>query len=152
LSMLPGQPDPDWVAKADTIGELAAKVGLDPEALTATVERWNGQAERREDPDFNRHKHGLMSPGQMQPIVEAPFYAVAIYPGMLGTNGGPRLDRNGQVLRLGGGVVGGLYAAGNTAANVFGWAYPSGGGTIGNGMVFGYLAGRHVGSQPARAL
>ena len=60
------------------------------------------------------------------------------------------VDRNGQVLRLGGGVVGGLYAAGNTAANVFGWAYPSGGGTIGNGMVFGYLAGRHAGSQPAR--
>jgi succinate dehydrogenase/fumarate reductase flavoprotein subunit len=73
-----------------------------------------------------------------------------MYPGMLGTNGGPRLDRNGQVLRRGGGVIGGLYAAGNTAANVFGWAYPSGGGTLGNGTVFGFLAGRHVGAQAAR--
>ena len=69
---------------------------------------------------------------------------------MLGTNGGPRLDRNGQVRRSGGGVVGGLYAAGNTAANVFGWAYPSGGGTLGNGLVFGFLAGQHAGSQPSR--
>jgi hypothetical protein len=60
------------------------------------------------------------------------------------------VDRNGQVRRLGGGVVGGLYAAGNTAANVFGWAYPSGGGTIANGMVFGYLAGKHAAAQPAR--
>ncbi len=152
LSMLPGEPDPEWVAKADTIAELATKVGLDPDALTATVARWNEQAARGEDDDFSRHKVGLMSPGQMQPIVEAPFYGVEIHPGMLGTNGGPRLDRNGQVLRLGGGVVGGLYAAGNTAANVFGWAYPSGGGTIGNGMVFGFLAGRHAGSQPAREI
>ncbi|MCU0273395.1 MAG: FAD-binding protein, partial [Acidimicrobiales bacterium] len=116
----------------------------------ATVERFNEHAAKGEDPDFDRHKHGLMSPGQVKPLVEAPFYAVPIHPGMLGTNGGPRLDRNGQVLRLGGGVVGGLYAAGNTAANVFGWAYPSGGGTLGNGLVFGFLAGRHVGSQAAR--
>jgi succinate dehydrogenase/fumarate reductase flavoprotein subunit len=71
---------------------------------------------------------------------------------MLGTNGGPQIDRNGQVRRLGGGVINGLYAAGNTAANVFGWAYPSGGGTLGNGMVFGFLAGQHVAKQPARAL
>jgi succinate dehydrogenase/fumarate reductase flavoprotein subunit len=91
-----------------------------------------------------------MSPGAVKPIVEPPFYAVEIHPGTLGTNGGPQVDRNGQVRKLGGGVVGGLYAAGNTAANVFGWAYPSGGGTLGNGLVFGFLAGRHVGSQPAR--
>jgi 3-oxosteroid 1-dehydrogenase len=56
------------------------------------------------------------------------------------------------VQRLGGGVVGGLYAAGNTAANVFGWAYPSGGGTLGNGIVFGYLAGKHAGAQAPRAV
>jgi len=43
-----------------------------------------------------------------------------------------------------------LYAAGNTAANAFGWAYPSGGGTIGNGTVFGYRAGRHAGASRAR--
>ena len=93
---------------------------------------------------------GWLAPGAVRPLTEAPFYAVAIHPGMLGTNGGPRLDRNGQVLRFGGGVVGGLYAAGNTAANVFGWAYPSGGGTLGNGLVFGFLAGRHIATQPAR--
>ena len=150
LSMLPGEPDPDWAIKADTVRELDEKIGVDPDALEATVERWNTHAAERIDPDFGRHERGLMSPGAVKPLTEAPFYAVAIHPGMLGTNGGPRLDRNGQVRRLGGGVVGGLYAAGNTAANVFGWAYPSGGGTLGNGLVFGYLAGRHVAAQPAR--
>lgn len=150
LSMLPGRPDPDWVVKADTIKELAARIGVDPDALDETVKRYNANAEQGEDPDFRRHEVGLMSPGTVAPITEPPFYAVEIHPGALGTNGGPWVDRNGQVRRLGGGVVGGLYAAGNTAANVFGWAYPSGGGTIANGMVFGYLAGRHVAAQPAR--
>ena len=42
----------------------------------------------------------------------------------------------------------GLYAAGNTAAAAFGWAYPSGGGTLGNAVVFGFLAGRDAASRP----
>jgi succinate dehydrogenase/fumarate reductase flavoprotein subunit len=150
LSMFPGQPDPDWVVKADTIGELADRIGLDRAALEATVARYNEHAAEGRDPDFRRHEVGLMAPGAVAPIEQAPFYAVEIHPGMLGTNGGPQVDRHGQVRRLGGGLVGGLYAAGNTAANVFGWAYPSGGGTLGNGLVFGFLAGRHVATQPPR--
>jgi succinate dehydrogenase/fumarate reductase flavoprotein subunit len=152
LSMFPGEADPDWVAKADTIEELATKIGLDPAALAATVVRYNEYAAKGEDPDFNRHIHGLMAPGMLAPIVAGPFYAVAIYPGTLGTNGGPQIDRNGQVRRSGGGMIEGLYAAGNTAANAFGWAYPSGGGTLGNGFVFGYRAGRHVAAQPKRTI
>ncbi|MCB0995516.1 MAG: FAD-binding protein [Acidimicrobiales bacterium] len=150
LSMHPGEPNPGWVAVADSIAELAERVGIDPDGLVATVERYNEHAANGEDPDFDRHKYGLMSPGQVAPIVNGPFYALEIWPGMLGTNGGPRIDENAQVRRRGGGLIGGLYAAGNTASNAFGWAYPSGGGTIGNGTVFGYRAGRHVGSQPAR--
>jgi len=150
LSMFPGEPDPDWVIKADTIAALAGRIGIDPGPLEATVARYNEHAAEGRDPDFGRHEHGLMAPGALAPIEQPPFYAVAIYPGALGTNGGPQIDRNGQVRRLGGGVVGGLYAAGNTAANVFGWAYPSGGGTLGNGLVFGYRAGRHVAALAAR--
>ncbi|MBM3673121.1 MAG: FAD-dependent oxidoreductase [Actinobacteria bacterium] len=150
LSLHPGEPDADWVMKADTIGELADVTGLERAALEQTVDRYNEHAAQGADPDFRRHEVGLMSPGKLAPIVEPPFYAVQIYPGTLGTNGGPQIDRNGQVRRQGGGLVGGLYAAGNAAANVFGWAYPSGGGTLGNAMVFGYLAGRHLGAQPRR--
>lgn len=152
LSMHPGRPDPSWVRKADTIRELAELVGLDPDALEATVARFNENAERGEDPDFDRHRTGLMAPGRVQPLTRAPFYAVEILPGTLGTNGGPRIDPNARVRRRGGGVIGGLYAAGNTAANAFGWAYPSGGATIANGTVFGYLAGRHAAAQPPREI
>lgn len=152
LSMFPGQPDPAWVQKAGSIGELAELVGIDRATLEATVESFNEHAAQGQDPEFRRHERGLMAPGEVQPITEAPFYAVQIHAGTLGTNGGPQLDRDGRVRKRDGGVIGGLYAAGNTAANVFGWAYPSGGGTIGNGMVFGYLAGKHVAGQPARAV
>ena len=152
LSMLPGQADPEWAVKATSVGELAELIGVDKSTLESTVERYNLHAASGEDPDFHRHEVGIMSPGTVRPITEPPFYAVEIHPGTLGTNGGPQIDRNGQVRKLGGGVIGGLYAAGNTAANVFGWAYPSGGGTLGNGMVFGFLAGRHVAQQPAREI
>jgi 3-oxosteroid 1-dehydrogenase len=152
LSMFPGQPDPAWVVRADSVGSLAERIGVDRDTLEATIARYNENARRGEDPDFHRHERGLMAPGQVAPIELPPYYAVEIYPGALGTNGGPQIDRNGQVRKLGGGVVGGLYAAGNTAANAFGWAYPSGGGTIGNGMVFGFLAGRHAAGQPARQI
>lgn len=152
LSMMPGAPDPDWVHRADTVAELAEQIGVEPAALEATIDRYNEHARNGEDPDFRRHERGLMSPGHVAPIEHPPFYAVEMYPGTLGTNGGPQIDADGRVRHRGGGFVDGLYAAGNTAANVFGWAYPSGGGTLGNGMVFGYRAGRHAGARTARTI
>lgn len=152
LGVGPDDPAPAWMHESETMRELAAKLHIDPDALAATVELFDDHAARGEDPDFQRHKVGLMGPGRLRPLDQAPFYAVEIHPGALGTNGGPRLDEHGRVRRASGGVVPGLYAAGNTAANTFGWAYPSGGGTIGNGVVFGFLAGQHVAKQPARSL
>ena len=152
LSMLPGDEAPDWMPRSDTIRGLAQRIELDPDTLEATIKRFNENAARGEDPDFGRTRVGLMAPGQVRPLDKPPFYAVVIHPGTLGTNGGPRLNANGQVRGHRGDVVPGLYAAGNTAANVFGWAYPSGGGTIGNGVVFGYLAGRHAAAQPPREI
>jgi 3-oxosteroid 1-dehydrogenase len=152
LSMQPGEPTPSWVPVADTIEGLADKIGIDPAALAATVARYNEHAERGEDPDFRRTSLGLMGPGRVHPIDKGPFYAVVVYPGALGTNGGPRLTADAQVRDQRGGVVTGLYAAGNTAASAFGWAYPGGGATIGQGIVFGYRAGRHVAQRPSRSL
>jgi succinate dehydrogenase/fumarate reductase flavoprotein subunit len=48
------------------------------------------------------------------------------------------------VRSLRGGILEGLYAAGNTTANIFGAMYPAGGATIGPGVVFGHHAGRHA--------
>jgi succinate dehydrogenase/fumarate reductase flavoprotein subunit len=152
LSIVPGQPAPDWVPQAPTVRGLAERLGLDPATVETTIARFNENAARGEDPDFDRHKVGLMGVAPLRPVDQPPFYAVAMYPGTLGTNGGPRLNANGQVRGVRGGVVPGLYAAGNTAANAYGWAYPSGGGTIANGMTFGYLAGRHAAAQTPRPI
>lgn len=152
LGVAPADPAPDWMHPSDSIGELAGKLGIESQALEATLERFNTAAARGEDPDFDRHKVGIMGPGRLRPLGPGPYYAVEIHPGALGTNGGPRLDEHGRIRRATGGVVPGLYAAGNTAANTFGWAYPSGGGTIGNGVVFGFLAGQHVAKQQDRKL
>ena len=152
LSMKPGAPPPAWVAHAPTIRELAVRIGLDASTLDATVTRFNQHAARGEDPDFQRHRIGFQRVLKPRPLERAPYYALAIWPGALGTNGGPRIDADGRVAKAGGGHVPGLYAAGNAAANAFGWAYPSGGGTLGNGMTFAYRAGQHVATRPRREL
>jgi len=152
LSLRPGEPAPAWVAQGATVRALAARLGIDADALDETVRRFNTHAARGEDPEFRRHELGLQQAPPLRALDAPPFYALAIYPGTLGTNGGPRIDADGRVLRPDGSAVPGLYAAGNTAANAFGWAYPSGGGTLGNAMTFGYRAGRHAAAQPRRPL
>lgn len=152
LSMEPGKPAPSWVPQAGTIGELASRIGLDPSALEATVRRFNKHAARGEDPDYRRDTIGFQRLAKPRPLDQPPYYAIAIYPGTLGTNGGPKIDVEARVTRAAGGVVPGLYAAGNTAASSLGWLYPGGGATLANGMTFGYRAGRHVAKAPRRDL
>ena len=68
--------------------------------------------------------------GCMRAVSQAPFYAVQLVNGTLGTNGGMVIDPNARVRSVRGDVVPGLYAAGNASASVFGPAYPGGGATI----------------------
>jgi 3-oxosteroid 1-dehydrogenase len=115
--------------------------------LSETVERWNGFVAAGKDADFGRHKtpFDMQAPHpSMGTIQQPPFYALPVYQGTLGTKGGPVTDRNAQVLDERGGVIPGLYAAGNVMASAAGPAYYGGGATIGLAMTFGYIAGRHA--------
>jgi 3-oxosteroid 1-dehydrogenase len=80
-------------------------------------------------------------------IDQAPFYAVKMESGALGTSGGPKTNGDAQVLDWNGDPIPGLYAAGNAMAAVLGEAYGGAGGTLGPGMTFGYIAGRHLGTH-----
>jgi succinate dehydrogenase/fumarate reductase flavoprotein subunit len=150
LSMMPGQPAPDWVQQAQTIRELAGAIGVDPATLEETVARFNENAARGEDPDFHRGTvwwEAFMTGGPtpakcLRPVSVPPFYALPVYDGTLGTQGGPLVDGRARVRSYRGGVVPGLYAAGNASGCVFGPAYPGGGATLGPAMTFGYLAGK----------
>jgi succinate dehydrogenase/fumarate reductase flavoprotein subunit len=157
-TLLPGTPAPAWVDQAPSLRQLADRIGVDPDGLEGTVTRFNEHAALKEDPDYHRGSlwfEGLMTGGPnpaacLRPIDHPPFYALPIYHGVLGTNGGPLVDEHARVRRLRGGLIPGLYAAGNAAASVFGPAYPGGGATLGPAMTFAYLAGRHAAQQPER--
>jgi len=148
----PGQPIPDWVMRADTLEGLAAQIGIDGAALTATVARFNIHADAGHDPDFGRgtsaydHFYGDRSRSgaavTLGAIREAPFYAVEIHAGLLGTNGGPRTDGAARILGHDGQAIPGLFGAGNAIACPTGGIYAGAGGTLGPALTFGYIAGR----------
>lgn len=159
--ILPGMPFPKdfyesgLAHRADSIAELAVAIGVPPEELTATVERFNGFARTGKDTEFGRGDSAydryygdptLKNPN-LDEIVKAPFYAVRIEVGDLGTKGGLVCDEHGRVLREDGSLIGGLYATGNTAAPVMGGEYAGPGATIGPSIVFGYVAARHAAGE-----
>lgn len=136
-----------------TIAELAGRLGLDPPTLEATVARFNAQADAGVDADFHRGETAYdrlfgdprVSPNPtLMAIRRAPYFAVRIYPGDIGTNGGLRTDAHGAVLDGSGIAIAGLYATGNVAASPMARSYPGGGATLGPAMTFGYLAARHA--------
>ncbi|HEY2166455.1 MAG TPA: 3-oxosteroid 1-dehydrogenase, partial [Jatrophihabitantaceae bacterium] len=141
------------LVRANTIDELAELMGVSAEALVETVDRFNALARVGKDEDFGRGESGYdryygdprVRPNPcLAPLERAPFYAVTMVPGDLGTKGGLRTDVHARVLREDGSVIDGLYAAGNTSAPVMGHTYAGPGATIGPAITFGYLAARHA--------
>jgi len=153
---------PDWLQssgvrkimkKGRTIAELAKAMGVDPAQLDQTIGRFNASAAKGEDPEFHRgeaaydkmygdYRH---QPNPcLRPLTEAPFYAMPIYPGDIGTNGGLSTNARAQVVDGEGNAIAGLYAVGNNAASAMGESYPGAGVTIGPAMTFGYIAARDM--------
>lgn len=127
-----------WIVRADTLAQLAEKIGVDEDALNDTVRRWNGHAEQGADPDFGR---SLM----LSPLKEPPFYAVQLVPSMLNTQGGPRRNESGRVVRPDGTPIGRLYSAGELGS-IFSYLY-QGTGNLGECLGFGRISGRNVAMQ-----
>lgn len=127
------------VFKADTLRELAAKTGIDPEGLVRTVGLYNSYCETGDEEFFKDKEY-------MRPIKEAPFYAATIYPGGYGTVGGIRINENCEVLSSFRPIPG-LYAAGSDACNLYNDSYmfllP------GNSMGFAVNSGRIAGMEAA---
>ena len=78
----------------------------------------------------------------------APFYAVALYPGDLGTAAGLATNVHAQVLGRDGEPIAGLYACGNDMNTIMNGAYPGPGITLGPALTFGYVA---AGALPSSA-
>jgi succinate dehydrogenase/fumarate reductase flavoprotein subunit len=145
-----------YLQSADTWCDLARRCGIDAEALGLTVQAYNLMALRGVDEEFGKGEtaynriqgdaamsaeRGWPNPC-MAPLVRAPFHAVRVVPGSLGTFAGLQTDTDARVLDGQGRAVAGLFAVGNDKHSVFAGHYPSGGITLGPALTFGWLAGR----------
>ncbi|MFZ5778962.1 MAG: FAD-dependent oxidoreductase [Pseudomonadota bacterium] len=142
-----------YLVSAPTWRDLAARIGVDAEALQQTVSRFNANAARGEDPDFGKgtddyHRFNGDPTHQpnpcLAPLERPPFYAMKLIPGDIGTFLGLHVDGHARVLDAAGAPIPGLYAAGNDMTSVMGGTYPGAGITIGPALTFGYIAARHA--------
>jgi len=150
--------DSGYMKKSDTIEDLAAQIKVPAENLKATIERFNGFARNGKDEDFGRGSkaydltfadptHGPNA--GLGAIERPPYYAVAIYPGDVGTFGGILTDEFARVVKEDGTILQGLYATGNSTASVMGKTYPGAGASISPAFIFGWVAARHaIGQAP----
>jgi succinate dehydrogenase/fumarate reductase flavoprotein subunit len=134
---------------APTVGELARKLSIDPDALVQTVARHNEFASRGEDPDFGRGSTVLNrfngDPSQpdpcLRPIRHSPYCAMPVWPADLGVSTGLMTDADARVLDQRARPIPGLYACGSDMASIFEGTYPGPGTTLGPALTFGYRAG-----------
>ena len=142
-----------YLIKGDTLADLARAAGIDRAALEATVAAWNVDVAQGTDRAFGKgttaynrfHGDPEVSPNPcLAPVAIAPFYVVRVVPGDIGTFAGLKTDRFARALDAMGEPIPGLYAVGNDMASILGGNYSGGGITLGPGMTFGYIAGRHA--------
>jgi len=150
---MPGQDVPETLLKkADTPRELALKLGIDPDALEATLARFNSFADGPVDPDFGRGTYPWAAKmtgdrarpnPNMGPLNKAPYYGVALKAVGVGVNAvGLETDTSARVMHVRGHAIPGLYAVGNSAAALdTGAGYQSGLANL-RGLTWGWLAGR----------
>lgn len=143
--------DKGWMVQADTIAELAEKMGVDADALTTTVDKWNSDIEAGEDTLFGRPIENVKNTAYLAqdndqkssaPLDTPPFYAVKQYPTLLNTQGGPRRNDQAQVLDAFGEPIARLYSAGELGS-LWGLIY-QGAGNNAESLVFGRIAGANA--------
>lgn len=143
-----------YLFQAATLQELASRIGVDPHGLVASAVQFNEAARSGVDAafgkgsnEYNRHLGDPLHAGAnpcLGPLENGPFFAVAVYPGDIGTALGIRCDENAQALDAQGAPIHGLYVVGNDMHSVMGGHYPSAGITLGPALTFGWLAARHM--------
>ena len=148
---------PDWAVTADTIEELGERIGVDSVQLAQTVATFNADVAAGKDTEFGRGDHSYDRfwgdrdfdgvHRTLGPIDTPPYYAVKMESGVLGTCGGPRMNANGQVIDWDDRPIEGLYVCSNAMSSPTAGVYGGAGGTLGPGMTFGYIAGKHAAQQ-----
>ena len=141
--MLPGLLEKGFVVKADTIEELARKLGLPAEELKRTVDRYNALARKGIDEDYGKESFRLT------PVDKAPFYGAKNTGYVLCTMDGIQIDTHMNAIDTNGNPIPGLYVIGNDSGCFFANEYPN----LATGMACGRTVsfGRIVGIELARS-
>ena len=123
--------------KADTIGELAGKMGVPGENFEKTVARYNENYKNGFDADYGKRKELLTC------IEKPPFYALKFGPSMHNVFGGFLTDTSLRVLDKERNPIPGLYATGMVAGGMYGVDYPLlfSGNSHGRCLTFGLVLG-----------
>lgn len=137
------------VKKADSIAALAKLIGVPEKNLEKTIQKWNTDIKAGEDTDYGRaikaagkQAYAFDAPLKSAPIEKGPYYAIALYPTLVNTQGGPRKNDKGQVLNALNEVIGRLYVAGELGS-MWGPVY-QGACNNAESLVFGQVAGENV--------
>jgi succinate dehydrogenase/fumarate reductase flavoprotein subunit len=127
--------------KADTLEELADKIGIDKQAFLEQVKRYNEDCAAGVDSQFRKDSRLLY------PIVKPPFYAMKNGATMLCMAGGVRINERLECLDTEGKVIPGLYASGNASGDFYAQDYPIhvSGTSTSRCLTWGYLLGRYLG-------
>jgi 3-oxosteroid 1-dehydrogenase len=164
-------------ARLEAVAQHTGGLRLDEKfdtTLAATLARWNRNADRGVDPDFQRGarlydrewhlkiwsypnpgtKHAIdqLNPALHPLASRGPYHAVVLAPGTLDTNGGPVIDKDARVLDATGRPIPGLYGAGNCIASPTASSYYAGGGTLGPAVAYGCIAGQNAAREAERPL
>jgi flavocytochrome c len=143
--------NPELVKRADSIRELATRIGLPPDALASSVMRYNTMIEQGSDTDFGRFGKGSGTAANSHrppKIEQPPFYAVEFFPLTRKSMGGVTVDQFSRVVDKENRPIAGLYAAGEAAglAGINGKAALEGT-FLGPSVLTGRVAGRSAAGQ-----
>jgi len=142
-----------YLYRADSAQALANAIGVDPQALQQTLERFNTDArngiDRQFDKGGNSYNRYMGDPQHtpnpcLAPLTKAPFYAIRLHTGDLGSARGLVTDANANVLNRAGTPIAGFYATGNDMNSLMNGTYPGPGITLGPALTFGWIAASHI--------
>lgn len=94
------------IKQCDTLVELAESLNLSPDVVKAAVDEWNETCAAGTD------STGKMMDDYLYPILEPPYYGMAIGAFTFATHAGLAVDENSQVINVSGETIPGLYACG----------------------------------------
>lgn len=129
------------IQTADTLEELAGKIGVDADALVAEVEKYNGYCAAGKDDEFAK------DPQYLRALEEGPYYSFELNVGIFTTVGGLKIDEDSEVLTSEGQAIPGLYATGCDTGGLYGDAYDV---SICEGSCQGYAV--YTGRRAAEAI